>query len=60
MLLSVGVGLGIAIDGEVFRGTGGIAGELGHVVTDEMGPLCRCGSRGCLEAQISVNALPPR
>ena len=41
----------------MFRGTGGIAGELGHVVTDEKGPLCRCGSRGCLEAQISVNAL---
>ncbi|WP_319529644.1 ROK family transcriptional regulator [uncultured Cohaesibacter sp.] len=57
VLLSVGVGLGIAINGKVFRGSGGIAGELGHVVTDEHGPLCRCGSRGCLEAQISVLAL---
>ena len=57
VLLSVGVGLGIAIDGKVFRGAGGIAGELGHVVTNEHGPLCRCGSRGCIEAQISVNAL---
>ena len=57
VLLSVGVGLGIAINGKVFRGSSGIAGELGHVVTNEHGPLCRCGSRGCLEAQISVLAL---
>ena len=57
VLLSVGVGLGIAIDGKVFRGAGGIAGELGHVVTDDMGALCRCGNRGCLEAKVSVNTL---
>jgi predicted NBD/HSP70 family sugar kinase/biotin operon repressor len=57
VLLSVGVGLGIAIEGKIFRGAIGIAGELGHVVTDDMGPLCRCGNRGCLEAKISVNAL---
>jgi predicted NBD/HSP70 family sugar kinase len=57
VLLSVGVGLGIAINGRVFRGASGIAGELGHVVVDENGDVCRCGSRGCLEAKISVNAL---
>lgn len=57
VLLSVGVGLGIIINGRVFRGASGIAGELGHVVTDERGAICRCGSRGCLEAQVSVNAL---
>jgi len=57
VLLSVGVGLGIAINGKVFRGASGIAGELGHVVIDEHGDVCRCGSRGCLEAKISVNAL---
>ena len=57
VLLSVGVGLGIAINGKVFRGATGIAGELGHVVIDEHGDVCRCGSRGCLEAKISVNAL---
>lgn len=57
VLLSVGVGLGIAINGKVFRGATGIAGELGHVVVDENGDVCRCGSRGCLEAKISVNAL---
>jgi ROK family len=57
VLLSVGVGLGIGIDGQVFRGAGGIAGELGHVVIDDMGPLCRCGNRGCLESKVSVNTL---
>lgn len=57
VLLSVGVGLGILIDGQVFRGAGGIAGELGHVVVDEHGAVCRCGSRGCLEAVVSVHAL---
>jgi len=58
VLLSIGVGLGIAINGKIFRGANGIAGELGHVVVDENGEICRCGSRGCLEAKISVNALP--
>jgi len=58
VLLSVGVGLGIVIDGRVFRGASGIAGELGHVVVDEHGAVCRCGSRGCLEAIVSVTALP--
>lgn len=57
VLLSVGVGLGIAINGKVFRGASGIAGELGHVVVEEHGDVCRCGSRGCLEAIISVNSL---
>lgn len=57
VLLSVGVGLGIVINGRVFRGSSGIAGELGHVVVDEHGAVCRCGSRGCLEAIVSVNAL---
>jgi predicted NBD/HSP70 family sugar kinase len=58
VLLSIGVGLGIAINGQIFRGASGIAGELGHVVIDEHGAICRCGSRGCLEATISVTALP--
>ncbi|PPE78547.1 transcriptional regulator, partial [Kaistia algarum] len=57
VLLSVGVGLGISIEGQIFRGAYGMAGQLAHVVTDENGSLCHCGSRGCLEAQISVNAL---
>lgn len=44
-----GVGAGIVIGGEIFRGASGTAGELGHLTVDENGPLCRCGNRGCLE-----------
>jgi len=42
------------IDNEVFRGSAGTAGELGHLTLDEQGPVCRCGSRGCLEAYVST------
>lgn len=48
--VSSGIGCGLVLDGRVYRGGLGTAGELGHVTLDESGPLCRCGSRGCLEA----------
>ncbi len=48
--VSSGVGAGLIIHGEIFRGTDGTAGEIGHLTLDDQGPLCRCGSRGCLEA----------
>ena len=48
--VSSGVGAGLILDGQLFRGTHGTAGEIGHLTFDEQGPLCRCGSRGCLEA----------
>jgi predicted NBD/HSP70 family sugar kinase len=48
--VSSGVGAGLILDHQLFRGTTGIAGEIGHLTFDEQGPLCRCGSRGCLEA----------
>jgi predicted NBD/HSP70 family sugar kinase len=44
-----GVGAGLVIDGRIYRGPGGTAGEIGHIVLDESGPVCRCGNRGCLE-----------
>lgn len=50
---SSGVGAGLILDGALFRGSDGTAGEIGHVTLDEQGPLCRCGSRGCLEAYVS-------
>jgi predicted NBD/HSP70 family sugar kinase len=50
---SSGLGAGLILDGELFRGSDGTAGEIGHVTVDERGPLCRCGSRGCLEAYVS-------
>ena len=55
--LSSGVGAGLVVDGRPYRGARGVAGELGHVVVDERGPLCRCGNRGCLEAAVSGSAL---
>ncbi len=51
--LGTGVGGGIVIDGELYRGASGFAGELGHLVIDKDGPLCRCGNRGCLETYCS-------
>ena len=46
---STGIGAGIVISGQLHRGAVGTAGEIGHTTVDEQGPLCRCGSRGCLE-----------
>ncbi|MEU2432411.1 ROK family transcriptional regulator [Streptomyces sp. NPDC007861] len=44
-----GVGAGLVIQGQIYRGPGGTAGEIGHITLDESGPVCRCGNRGCLE-----------
>lgn len=52
-----GVGAGLVLDGEMYRGARGWAGELGHVVLDDSGPLCRCGHRGCFEALAGVPAV---
>ncbi len=48
--VSSGVGAGLILDNKLFRGTSGTSGEIGHLTLDDQGPLCRCGSRGCLEA----------
>ncbi len=53
----IGVGAGIVLGGESFRGAGGRAGELGHVVVDPDGPACSCGGRGCLEGAAGAEAL---
>ncbi|MGH3362073.1 MAG: ROK family protein, partial [Nocardioides sp.] len=55
--ISSGVGAGIIIDNALFRGASGSAGEIGHLTLDDQGPLCRCGSRGCLEAYTAVYAV---
>jgi len=49
-----GLGAGLIVRGELFRGAAGTAGEIGHLTLDDQGPVCRCGSRGCLEAYTSV------
>jgi len=55
--LGTGVGGGIVIDGKLYSGSNGIAGELGHVVIHRDGEPCNCGRRGCLEAYASVTSL---
>ncbi len=57
LTVSTGIGGGIIIDGEMYGGKSGAAGELGHVVVDMNGPPCGCGGRGCLEALASGTAI---
>ncbi|WDE97474.1 ROK family protein [Lentisphaera profundi] len=59
LALSPGTGVGgaIVIDGDLYRGARGGAGEFGHIVVQPDGPLCACGQRGCLEAIASRTAL---
>jgi predicted NBD/HSP70 family sugar kinase len=52
-----GIGAGLVVNGEIYRGAGGGAGELGHTVSETGGRLCECGKRGCLEAYASEPAL---
>lgn len=60
LTLGTGIGGGIIIDGEVYRGAQGAAAELGHMIIDENGPICNCGARGCLEALASGVAIYKR
>lgn len=46
---STGVGSGLIVDGRLYQGSHGTAGEFGHTILDPTGPLCTCGQRGCLE-----------
>ncbi len=55
-----GIGAGILIDGKLFQGDGGGAGEIGHVVVQKDGLPCRCGKRGCLETVASSRAVVQR
>ncbi|MCP9985986.1 MULTISPECIES: ROK family transcriptional regulator [Streptomyces] len=54
-----GVGAGLVIDGRIYRGPGGTAGEIGHITLDESGPVCRCGNRGCLETFTAARYVLP-
>ncbi|WP_067137752.1 ROK family transcriptional regulator [Microtetraspora malaysiensis] len=53
----IGVGAGLVVRGELFRGFRGFAGELGHVVVSPGGPPCHCGGQGCLERYAGQDAL---
>lgn len=55
--IGTGIGGGLVIDGKLHLGIGGTGGELGHQSIDMNGPLCGCGSRGCLEVFASGPAI---
>lgn len=56
--VSTGIGGGLVIDGELYRGEHHIAGEIGHIVVDwDNGRKCGCGNKGCLEAHASGTAI---
>ncbi|WP_110051769.1 ROK family transcriptional regulator [Nocardiopsis sp. L17-MgMaSL7] len=53
----VGIGAGVLTGGELLRGAGGFAGEIGHLELTADGPECSCGRRGCLEALAGIGAI---
>jgi predicted NBD/HSP70 family sugar kinase len=55
--LSAGIGAGIVAAGQLLLGTGGLAGEIGHLPVAQAGLVCRCGNRGCLETVASPVAI---
>lgn len=57
IFLGTGIGGGLIIDGELYRGFNGTAGELGHMVLQVGGPKCGCGNNGCFEALASRTAI---
>lgn len=58
--VATGIGAGLIIDGRIFRGSSGIAGEIGHTSIDPNGPRCICGLNGCLSTFIGSPALLER
>ncbi|MGL6280450.1 MAG: ROK family protein, partial [Gaiella sp.] len=57
LFAEIGVGGGVFVGDELFRGAHGFGGEIGHVTVDREGPPCACGSRGCLETFVGLEAL---
>src|SRR5690349_9476066 len=55
--VSSGIGAGLILNGRLYRGAAGLAGELGHVLVAPDGIVCRCGNRGCLETVAATGAL---
>ncbi|OUC99458.1 ROK family protein [Streptosporangium minutum] len=55
--IGTGIGCGIVVDGRIYRGVSGSAGDIGHIRVDDAGPICACGNAGCLEAYFGGAAL---
>jgi glucokinase-like ROK family protein len=58
--LGTGIGCGLLLDGQIYRGVLGTAGEIGHVTISDSGPPCTCGNYGCLEAMAGGRAIAQR
>jgi len=56
-IIGTGMGGGLVIDGKLFRGANGIGAEFGHMIVQQNGVLCGCGTRGCIEQYASGSAL---
>jgi len=54
LTIGTGLGAGIILDGKLWRGKCGFAGELGHVTVNPEGEMCNCGGQGCLETEVSA------
>ena len=57
LTLGTGIGSGILVDGKIYRGAGGLAGEIGHTLLYMDGARCSCGRKGCAEAYLGAPAL---
>jgi glucokinase len=55
--VGTGIGAGLLLNGHIYRGETGGAGEIGHITINEHGPMCTCGNRGCLEALAGGRAI---
>ncbi len=60
LVMGTGIAARVVIEGRLYRGVNGLAGEIGHLVFDPDGPLCKCGARGCLEAIASGPGIAAR
>ncbi|WED24939.1 N-acetylmannosamine kinase [Vibrio sp. JC009] len=58
--VSTGVGGGLILNGKLYKGSGHLAGHIGHMVIDSDGPVCGCGQKGCVEAIASGTAIHKR
>lgn len=58
--ISTGIGAGIILGGDIYRGAHGFAGEIGHITIEAAGPPCACGNFGCFEALASGSAIAAR
>lgn len=60
MTISTGIGGGVIVNGSIYRGSHGCAGEVGHMTLEANGPPCACGNMGCFESLASGSAIAAR